>query len=75
MEYEGEHVLIAVGGEPTLPEIPGACDTSDNFFEWDSLPQKVVVVGAGYIAVELAGIVTFILLYIIIYIYIWCKYY
>ena len=58
VEYEGEHVLIAVGGEPTLPDIPGARewgDTSDNFFEWDTLPKKVVVVGAGYIAVELAG--------------------
>ncbi|KAL5256581.1 hypothetical protein ACHWQZ_G011731 [Mnemiopsis leidyi] len=58
VEYEGEHILIAVGGSPTLPNIPGAelCDTSDQFFEWDSLPKKVLVVGAGYIAVELAGI-------------------
>ena len=31
VEYEGEHVLIAVGGKPTIPDIPGAemCDTSD----------------------------------------------
>ncbi|XP_063674800.1 glutathione reductase, mitochondrial-like isoform X2 [Bolinopsis microptera] len=58
VEYEGEHVLIAVGGRPTIPNIPGAelCDTSDEFFEWDTLPNKVLVIGAGYIAVEIAGI-------------------
>ena len=57
VEYEGEHILIAVGGTPTLPNIPGAdmCDTSDQFFEWETLPEKVLVVGAGYIAVEIAG--------------------
>ena len=57
VEYEGEHILIAVGGRPTLPNIPGAelCDTSDEFFEWETLPNKVLVIGAGYIAVEIAG--------------------
>ena len=55
---EGKHILIATGGRPTLPDIPGAelGITSDSFFELDQLPKRVVVVGAGYIAVELAGV-------------------
>mmetsp|Transcript_15389 Transcript_15389/g.26215 ORF Transcript_15389/g.26215 Transcript_15389/m.26215 type:complete len:450 (+) Transcript_15389:203-1552(+) len=54
----GTHVLIATGGYPTIPNIPGAeyGITSDGFFELESLPKRTVVVGAGYIAVELAGI-------------------
>jgi glutathione reductase (NADPH) len=54
----GEKILIAVGGRPDLPEIPGMeqCITSDGFFEMEELPTKAVVVGAGYIAVELAGV-------------------
>ncbi|KAK3095316.1 hypothetical protein FSP39_013135 [Pinctada imbricata] len=56
--YKGNHTLIATGGQPTIPNIPGAEHgiTSDGFFELEDLPKKVVVVGAGYIAVELAGI-------------------
>ena len=55
---EGRHVLIAVGGQPRFPNIPGAelGISSDGFFELDARPQRVAVVGAGYIAVELAGI-------------------
>ena len=55
---EGKHILIATGGRPTLPDIPGAelGITSDSFFELEQLPKRVVVVGAGYIAVELAGV-------------------
>jgi len=55
---EGKHILIATGGKPTVPEIPGAeyGITSDGFFELEDLPERVVVVGAGYIAVELAGV-------------------
>jgi len=54
----GEKILIAVGGAPNIPNIPGAEHgiTSDGFFELETLPKKAVVVGAGYIAVELAGI-------------------
>jgi len=51
--------LIAVGGHPHIPkEVPGAelGTDSDGFFEFKSLPKKSVVVGAGYIAVELAGV-------------------
>lgn len=55
--YTADHILIAAGGYPDLPDIPGAEHgiTSDGFFELEDLPKKVVVVGAGYIAVEMAG--------------------
>ena len=57
-EYRARRVLIAAGGEPVVPEIPGAelGITSDDFFELDTRPRRAAVVGAGYIAVELAGI-------------------
>ncbi|KAL3905727.1 MAG: hypothetical protein SGARI_004321, partial [Bacillariaceae sp.] len=53
-----DKILIAVGGRPMLPDIPGMeyAITSDGFFEMEDLPSKAVVVGAGYIAVELAGV-------------------
>ena len=56
--HSGDHVLIAVGGRPRWPQIPGAelGMSSDGFFELEHMPEKVAVVGAGYIAVELAGI-------------------
>ncbi|XP_001635558.3 glutathione reductase, mitochondrial isoform X2 [Nematostella vectensis] len=56
--FSGKHILIATGGVPSLPSIPGFEHgiTSDGFFELEDLPKKVAVVGAGYIAVELAGI-------------------
>lgn len=56
--YTGEHVLIATGGSPTVPSIPGAelGITSDGFFALEHQPRRVAVVGAGYIAVELAGV-------------------
>jgi glutathione reductase (NADPH) len=52
------HILIAVGGRPMLPEIPGTelGITSDDFFELEKRPDRVAVVGSGYIAVELTGI-------------------
>ena len=55
---EGKHILIATGGRPMVPDIPGADFgiTSDGFFDLKKLPERVVVVGAGYIAVELAGV-------------------
>ncbi|MFI4879004.1 MAG: glutathione-disulfide reductase [Steroidobacterales bacterium] len=51
-------VLIATGGRPSIPAIPGADlgITSDGFFGLHERPQRVAVVGAGYVAVELAGI-------------------
>lgn len=56
--YDANHVVIATGGSPALPDLPGAelGITSDDFFELESCPQRVAVVGSGYIAVELAGI-------------------
>lgn len=52
------HVLLATGGYPRIPEIPGAQlgITSDGFFELKEQPKRVAVVGAGYIGVELAGV-------------------
>ncbi|AUX74411.1 glutathione-disulfide reductase [Erwinia pyrifoliae] len=53
-----DHILIATGGRPSLPAIPGAeyGINSDGFFELDALPKRTAVVGAGYIAVEIAGV-------------------
>lgn len=50
-------MLIATGGHPNIPKIPGAelGITSDGFFDLETRPAKVGVVGAGYIAVEMAG--------------------
>ncbi|HEY4318596.1 MAG TPA: glutathione-disulfide reductase [Herbaspirillum sp.] len=52
------YILIATGGHPTLPEMPGKQHgiTSDDFFFLPALPPRAVVVGGGYIAVELAAI-------------------
>ncbi len=53
-----DHILIATGGRPSQPTIPGAeyGINSDGFFELKALPKRVAVIGAGYIAVELAGV-------------------
>lgn len=53
------HILIASGGRPLFPPGGGIAEhaiSSDGFFELEELPKKSVVVGAGYIAVELAGV-------------------
>lgn len=51
------HVVIATGGRPSVPSLPGAGlgITSDGFFDLDERPQRVAVVGSGYVACELAG--------------------
>ena len=56
--YRAEHVVVATGGYPRVPELPGAERgiTSDGFFELEAQPERVAVVGSGYIAVELAGV-------------------
>ncbi len=56
--YTADHICVAVGGYPAVPDVPGAelGITSDGFFELESLPENVVIVGSGYIAVELAGV-------------------
>ncbi|XP_004408340.1 PREDICTED: glutathione reductase, mitochondrial isoform X3 [Odobenus rosmarus divergens] len=62
-KYTAPHILIATGGVPSRPQesqIPGAClgITSDGFFQLEELPGRSVIVGAGYIAVEIAGILS-----------------
>lgn len=54
-----DHILIATGGRPTRPSIPGVeyGIDSDGFFALDGLPKRMAIVGAGYIAVEIAGVV------------------
>lgn len=58
VRYSADHISIATGGMPTLPDIPGAGlgIDSDGFFALDHCPKRVAVVGAGYIAVEIAGV-------------------
>ena len=53
-----EHILIATGGSPYLPSIPGIehAITSNEVFNLPQLPKRVMIVGGGYIAVEFAGI-------------------
>ncbi len=52
------HILIATGGRPEKPSIPGIehAITSDEALELTKLPRRMVIVGGGYIAVEFAGI-------------------
>ncbi len=53
-----EHVVIATGGHPIVPDVAGAGHgiTSDGFFELERRPDKVAIVGAGYVAAEFAGV-------------------
>jgi len=55
--YSADHIVIASGSAPLLPTTEGVEFglTSDGFFELEDRPQRVAVVGSGYIAVELAG--------------------
>ncbi|RIY31267.1 glutathione-disulfide reductase [Psittacicella melopsittaci] len=56
--YSAERILIATGGKAVYPNIPGAelGTDSDGFFALTELPKSAVIVGAGYIAVEIAGV-------------------
>lgn len=56
--YTADHFVIATGGRPVLPDVPGAelGIDSDGFFALREQPRRAAVVGAGYIAVELAGV-------------------
>jgi len=51
------HIVIATGGMPTVPALPGAAYgiTSDGFFALAQKPRRVAVIGSGYVACELAG--------------------
>ncbi|WP_439242782.1 glutathione-disulfide reductase [Lonepinella sp. BR2474] len=57
-QVTADHILIATGGRPSIPKVKGAeyGITSDGVFALNELPKSVAIVGAGYIAVELAGV-------------------
>jgi glutathione reductase (NADPH) len=57
-KYTAKNILIAVGGWPFIPDIPGRelAISSNELFYLDTLPKHAVVVGGGYIATEFAGI-------------------
>ncbi|XP_037036936.1 glutathione reductase-like [Bradysia coprophila] len=57
-EIKAKNILITVGGRPIIPNVPGAelGISSDGFFDLESQPKRVAVIGTGYIGVELAGI-------------------
>ena len=53
-----KHIVIATGGQPMVPPVPGAelGITSDGFFALEQQPKNIAVIGAGYIGVELSGV-------------------
>ena len=57
-EISARYILVAVGAWPVLPAIDGIehCITSNEVFHLEALPKRVVIQGAGYIALEFAGI-------------------
>jgi glutathione reductase (NADPH) len=57
-QFTAKYILVAVGSWPLVPRIPGAehAITSNEAFYMPSLPERVIIVGAGYIGVEFAGI-------------------
>ena len=56
--YTARHILIATGGTPTVPDVPGKeyVITSNDIFDLPEFPQRLLVVGGGYIACEFASI-------------------
>jgi glutathione reductase (NADPH) len=60
LHLAADAILLAPGGRPLRPELPGADlgETSDDFFSWEALPASVAIVGSGYVAVELAGVLS-----------------
>jgi len=58
--YTADHIVVATGGRPIVPGLPGAelGITSDGFFALEEQPRRVAVIGGGYIGVELAGLLT-----------------
>jgi len=55
---EARRIVVATGGRPMVPAIPGAESgiTSDGFFDLEDRPQRVLIAGSGYVSVELAGV-------------------
>ena len=57
--FKASHIIVAVGGRPHFPSsVPGTeyCISSDGFFDLETQPSSVAVIGGGYIGVELAGV-------------------
>jgi len=56
--YTADRIVVATGGRPMVPAVPGAAlgITSDDFFALEQRPQRVLIAGSGYVAVELAGV-------------------
>jgi glutathione reductase (NADPH) len=57
-EYSAKHILIATGGQPFRPDIPGAGlgITSNEMFHLETQPRRMIIVGGGYVACEFAAI-------------------
>ena len=57
-EVRAKHILVATGGRPVVPDIPGAelAITSNEVFLLDEMPKSILIIGGGYIASEFAGI-------------------
>lgn len=57
-EITTKHILIATGGHPVKPDVPGAeyALTSNEIFLLDAMPKRILIIGGGYIASEFAGI-------------------
>jgi glutathione reductase (NADPH) len=58
VSYQAQHIIIATGSEPDIPAMHGMKHTidSDGFFSLTTQPQKVAIIGSGYIGIELCGI-------------------
>ncbi len=56
--YGAKHLLVATGGWPTMPAVPGIehCISSNEALELPALPRRVLIVGGGYVACEFIGI-------------------
>ncbi|MCQ4087565.1 NAD(P)/FAD-dependent oxidoreductase [Saccharibacillus sp. JS10] len=56
--YRAENFVVAAGQRPMIPDIPGKelLETSDDFLYLPELPKRIVMIGAGYVAMELASI-------------------
>jgi len=56
--FTAKHILVASGGRPVKPDVPGAehAITSNDVFHFENLPKSILIIGGGYIASEFAGI-------------------